>query len=255
MVTMDKFTIPPGGEQFKCQNFANPSGGLDKAIVKSESFMTPGSHHMFGFLNQGGAGGLVDCGGLDFADYVHSAQTPQQTNTYPASMGRLWQGGYGVRILAHYLNSQSAPLEATVTISFDVVDTNQVTAYVAGLFLNNAAVSVRPGSSTVSRTFRLTQDINLMSGVSHMHKQGVGFTARTSDGRVLYQGTDWDEPEPTVHNPALLIKSGTSITWECNYNNTTGQTLTFGESVRNEMCIFSGMFFPSPGGGNINSLI
>jgi hypothetical protein len=94
-----------------------------------------------------------------------------------------------------------------------------------------------------------------MSGVSHMHKQGVGFVARTSDGRVLYQGTDWDEPEPTVHNPALLIRSGTSITWECTYNNATGRTLTFGESVQNEMCIFSGMFYPSPGGGNINSLL
>ena len=219
--------------------------------------MTPGSHHMFGFLNSPGtSSGLQDCGGLEFSDYIHSAQTPQQANEYPANMGRLWQGGYGVRILAHYLNPGSSSIHATVSINFDVVDSKAVQTYVAGIFLNNATLSVRPGSATASHSYRLTQNINLMSGVSHMHKQGIGFVANTSDGRTLYQGTNWDEPEPTVFNPAMPINSGTTITWTCTYNNTTGRTLTFGESAStNEMCIFTGTFYPSPGGGNINSVL
>jgi hypothetical protein len=254
---MTGFSLAPGGETFKCQSFVNQSNGYDKAIIRSESFMTPGSHHMFAFLSSPAqAAPLADCSGLEFSDYVHSAQTPQQANVYPAGMGRLWQGGYGVRILAHYLNPGSTTLNAAVSINFDVVDTNQIQTYVAGLFLNNATVRVPPGSSTVSHSFRLPQDINLMSGVSHMHKQGVSFLATSSDGKTLYQGTDWNEPKPSVFDPALLIKSGTTITWACTYNNTTGSTLTFGESAAtNEMCIFSGMFYPSTNGGNINSVL
>jgi hypothetical protein len=254
---MDNFDLQPGQEAFKCQVFANPSNGYDKAIIRSESFMTSGSHHMFGFLQgQARPGGLQDCGGLEFSDYIHSAQTPQQTNQYPASMGRLWQGGYGVRILAHYLNAASSVVHTTVSISFDVVDPNQVSTYVAGLFLNNATLQVRPGTSTARHSFTLPQTINLMSGVSHMHKRGVNFVARASDGRILYQGTDWDEPQPAVHNPPMQLNSGTTITWECTYNHPGSQTLGFGESAEvNEMCIFSGMFYPSASGGNINSLI
>jgi hypothetical protein len=81
-----------------------------------------------------------------------------------------------------------------------------------------------------------------------MHKQGIHFVATTSTGQTLYDGTEWAEPTPKSFNPPLHLASGTRITWACTYNNTTGKTLTFGESAgTNEMCIFPGEFYNSTG--------
>ena len=45
-ITLAPFTIDPGGEVFMCQNFDNPFGGVDAAIQRTESNMSPGSHHL-----------------------------------------------------------------------------------------------------------------------------------------------------------------------------------------------------------------
>lgn len=251
----DFIDVPVGGETFQCQNFANTIG-KDVDFLYSESFMTPGSHHMFAFREPGLTNSpLQNCNGLEFTEFVHSAQTPQQVLSYPAGVGRYFPASDGVRILAHYLNTTSSALHAQVTVTFHYVDSSQVQAHAAEIFLNNATVRVRPGQSTVSHSYSLPYDIKLLGGVSHMHRTGVGFTSSTSDGRIIYQGTDWNEPKEATFDPPMDIGAGTTITWACSYNNTTGTTLTFGESAAtNEMCIFSGTFYPAPGGNGISSL-
>jgi hypothetical protein len=254
-IKTDFIDVPAGGETFKCQNFANPIG-RDVDILYSESTMTPGSHHMFAFREQGlGNGGLVDCGGLEFTEFIHSAQTPSQVLSYPPGVGRFFPGSDGIRILAHYLNTTSKPLHAQVELRLDYVDTDQVQAHAAEIFLNNLAIRVRPGQSTASHSYTVPYDIKLLGGVSHMHRTGVGFTSSTSDGRVIYEGTDWNEPKEATFDPPMEIAAGTGITWSCSYNNTSNTTLTFGESAAtNEMCIFSGTFYPAPGGTGLSSL-
>lgn len=251
----DFIDVAPGGETFQCQNYANPIG-KDVDILYSESHMTPGSHHMFAFREPGLSDGpLQGCGGLEFTEFVHSAQTPDQVLTYPAGVGRFFPASDGIRILAHYLNTGTSPLHAQVTVTFNYVDTNQVQYHAAQIFLNNATLRVPPGQSTVSHSYSLPQDIKLLGGVSHMHRHATGFTSSTSDGRVLYEGTDWNEPKEAVFDPPMEISAGTRITWACTYNNTSGSTLTFGESAAtNEMCIFSGTFYPAPGGNGLSSL-
>src|SRR5438046_2979369 len=50
-IVTEEFSIGPGEEAFRCQNFANPFG-KDVVILKSESAMAAGSHHMFVFQGQ-----------------------------------------------------------------------------------------------------------------------------------------------------------------------------------------------------------
>lgn len=46
--TMDSFEVPSGAESYECQDLLNPLG-KDVAIVKSESSISMGAHHMFAF--------------------------------------------------------------------------------------------------------------------------------------------------------------------------------------------------------------
>jgi hypothetical protein len=182
------------------------------------------------------------------------AQTPHQNIVYPAGVGRSLKGTDGLRILVHLLNPSAQTVTARVTITMRWVAPTAVQSLAVSLFLNNAVLVVPTGVSTQSRTFTVPSDIELMSAVSHMHSRATKFSATTNTGTVIYQGTNWNEPVPGQFNPNLSITQGTVITWACTYNNTTGTTLTFGESANtNEMCILAGVAYPAQAGVDLGT--
>jgi hypothetical protein len=246
-------SVPPGSEVFKCQDFTNPFG-KDIGIVQEVTTLTPGSHHMFAFVMPNAQltlmNALVDCpsGGVEFHEYLTTSATPLATTTYPPNTGRVFAAGNGVRLNVHLINTGTDTKDAFVVYKVTYVDPAGLTNKVASIFLNQVALRVPPGTSTQSKTYTLSQDINLMDDASHMHKHGVRFVATTDSGQMLYDGTDWQEPKLQTFDPPLHLASGTKITWACTYNNDTGQTLSFGESAAtNEMCIFPGEFYNATG--------
>ena len=122
------FSVPVR-QRYKCQNFVNPLNH-DVAILQSESFMSPHSHHMFVFHDPSYNSNttLGDCpnGGNEFNDFIHSAQTPQQSMTYPADVGRILHSGEGLRVLVHYFNPTSSPISGQVAVTFHYTDTNAI---------------------------------------------------------------------------------------------------------------------------------
>jgi len=270
-LSLDSFSVPPGGEYYKCQDFPNTFGG-NIAIIKSESKMTVGSHHLFVFrLSSGGfyggtpnlgagntKGPLVDCpsGGTEFHPFVHAAQTPDQVVTYPAGIGQAFNSDETVRVMVHLLNTTTNPITASTSVDLVYVGADQVQQLAASVFLNALSVRVPPGMSTQGFSYQLPMDANLLGASGHMHQRGVHFiaTAALPDGskKDLYQTDTWSEPVPAAFDPALPLTSGTTIKWACSYANSTGKTFRFGESAAtNEMCIFTGSYYPAPGGGGI----
>jgi hypothetical protein len=245
--------VNPGQEVYKCQDFPNPFG-KDIGVVEMTTDLTPGSHHMFAFVISPGeatlTGSLQDCpsGGVEFHDYLTTNGSPHTVSTYPAGIGRIFSGGASLRLNVHLINTEQDPKNAFVKFKVKYVDPSTLPNKAASIFLNNVALQVPKGTSTQSKTYKLTQDINLMSAASHMHKQGTRFVATTGTGVTLYDGTDWQEPKPKIFSPALNIKKDDTITWKCTYQNDTGKTLGFGESaLTNEMCIFPGEFYNASG--------
>ncbi len=245
-----QFPVAVGGQDvYKCQNFANPFGE-DIAILESDSAMSPGSHHMFVFHSTSyttDTNAVVDCSGTEFSDFLHSAQTPTQTITYPPGVGRFLSATEGLQIMVHYINLTEDTITGQVTVKFHYVPRNQVQYLAEEMFLNQALLTVPIGSSTQSATYTTPFASEMISGVSHMHARAVGFNASTNTGTTLYAcstGDCWNEPKPEAYSPPIPVPANTTITWSCMYDNNTGNTLTFGESAAtNEMCIFSGIFY------------
>jgi hypothetical protein len=258
-VSFQTVTIPlaPGAEEVKCQNFKNPIG-KDAAVLQSDSDMVF-SHHMFVFHDpsfNADTNTVADCSGIEFHDLFHMSQTPQQSVIYPQGVGRKLLATDGLRVLVHLLNTTSDAETAQVKITLHYADTSAVQKIAVSLFLNTAFLSVPVGMSTQTRTSGpLPADTNLLIAVSHMHSRAVNFTAKTSDGVMIYQGTEWNEPKPTFFQaPYPKLKANTTITWACTYNNNTGMTLTFGESANtNEMCILAGVVYPDQAGLDLGS--
>jgi hypothetical protein len=86
--------------------------------------------------------------------------------------------------------------------------------------------------------------IGLLGAASHMHSRGVHFVAQTSTGVALLDDTTWNEPPYHTYDPPVMLNPGDAISWTCTYDNNTGMTLVFGDSaIRNEMCIFAGLYY------------
>ncbi|MGO9834523.1 MAG: hypothetical protein ACLP1X_09930 [Polyangiaceae bacterium] len=249
-ITMGTFTVAPGGEVFYCQNFANPWG--KQVDIKTYALdMGVGSHHMFAFYASGATdGALAMCpsGGLTFGAFTFSAQSPTATVTYPDTVGATLPSGTGFQMMVHYLNTTSGTLTSSVTLTMWIAKPNVVTNHAGSLFLNQATMTVAASCTSgceSTSSYTLTQDVNILTADSHMHKYATNFVATTSTGVTLFTTTQWAEPPPKVYSPPLLIPSGTTITWTCTDVNTTGQELTFGESAEtNVMCISSNIFYP-----------
>jgi hypothetical protein len=248
------FTVDPGGEVYKCQDFTNPFGGKSVGVVATETDLTKGSHHMFAFVMPNEQlslfDGLSDCpgGGTEFHEYLTTAASPHMSTAYADGIGRYFDAANGLRMNVHLFNSTSEPVDAFIKLTVKTVDPGRLKYKAASIFLNYLGLKVPPGVSTQTGSYVLPTDIWLLGAASHMHRLGTHFEAKTDDGTMLYQTDEWAEPAPARFDPPLALTTGTRIDWSCEYANDTGTTITFGDSaVKNEMCIFPGEFYNEQG--------
>ena len=251
-LTTDTFQLLPGQEVYKCQNFDNPFQGQDTPVFKISTDMSKGSHHLFVFnLVEGTGRTLEDCSISDFHPIVHTAGSPHAETTYPDGMATKIYGSTGLRIQLHYVNTTSdvLPVGATAKLS-PSPDPQNVTKWVAQLYMNREILTVPPGmGQTVTTTCSIPATygaIGLVLGMTHMHMRGVREVATTNTGLMLADVNTWNEPPPIPYSPPIMMNPGDFITWTCTYNNSTSQTFTFGQSATdNEMCIYEARYFSS----------
>jgi hypothetical protein len=248
-LTLESFTVPPGGEVYKCQNFANPFGA-DVELAKFESHMTKGSHHLLLFYRPDATNGpLEDCSGLEFSATPYSTQLPDDELTFPDGVAALVPASNGFRLQSHYLNTTGAPITAHVEVTLHPAAPGSVVNHAGVLFVIEPKIFVPPNSSkVVTHDCSIPVDMSVMKASSHMHQHGTHFLA-TGAGDTLFETTTWDDPAPAKYDPPKQLHAGDPLHFECAFNNNGSTALTFGESAQtNEMCIFVAAFYPVPAG-------
>src|SRR5580658_7213981 len=243
----DEFDVPAGEEVYMCQNFANPFQGQQVDIIKHESHMPAGSHHILLFFKTGATDDSVQsCSGLEAYPFQYVAQAPNFEMTYPPGIGATIPTSIGFRMNMHYLNTSSETIHGQDRVTMYVAKSGIVTQHAGTIFYSQSEITIpATGQPYVSsQTCPITQEINLLSADSHMHTRATQFVA-TANGETLYQTTLWSDPQLQVYTPPLYLDAGTPITWSCTYVNDTGSPLVFGESAAtNVMCIYQGSFYP-----------
>lgn len=248
-LTMDTFTVDPGAEVYKCQDFANPFGGQYADIKQYHNVMNEGSHHFTLFNTpQASDGPLVDCpeGGLMAGTYTFGSQQRDVTYLLPPAVGVAIPGNMGFTMNAHYLNAGTTALQGNVVLTMSVADPGTVTQHAGSMQTVLLSIAVPPGGQpvTVGGSCSLTQDMNVMVVVSHMHHQASHFIA-TTGGMTLLETDQWNDPPAAGFWPPLQLKSGDDFTWSCIYTNDTLTTLTYGPSAQtNVMCNAVITFYP-----------
>jgi hypothetical protein len=248
-LTMSGFTVPPGGEAWKCQDFANPFGGQQVDVRTWNLAMNAGSHHLTLFNVAGATDGpIVDCpnGVANANSYSFGGQSEKLAFTYPDGVGEAIPAGIGFTMNSHYVNTTSKPIQASVVVTIFVAAPGVVTQHAGTFDALLYSISVPPTAQpvTVGSSCKLPQDMNLVAVAGHMHERASDFIT-TSGGTTLLETSEWSGSPPKLFSPPLPLKAGADLTWSCVYTNETGAPLAYGPSaLTNVMCNTVLSFYP-----------
>jgi len=165
----------------------------------------------------------------------------------------------------HHNNLTDHPVLREAWVNFWYVDPATVTQEAQEMFaVGGFLMSISPGQhTTLTYTCPVQQDGRILTAYGHRHAHNVRFDAWRTRGDQkdsIYEGFNWAEPmvleySSVTKNPApdlatrteggwsgiLDLKQGDVITWECEIENDSTNTLNFtNESEKGEMCILVG---------------
>ena len=263
-------TIAAGAEDERC-TFVTATEDL---WVHQEAVeYTPGSHHFIlwnttyaSIPTTDTSGNTVDTSGVfecpggppaawSVDRYVggsQSADAPNILGALPDNVAIHIPAGSILMMDLHVLNTTPAALPVTVRMNLDTIPKSQVTEEAGIYFFYNPFIAVPPASSSHARmSCPVTSDVTLTTAQTHMHKWGLGGTAKIEDGagalvEQIYTSSTWSDPPVTEWStPLMNLQAGQQIDYECNYQNDGATTIIQGLSaVTNEMCVFVGAYYP-----------
>lgn len=154
----------------------------------------------------------------------------------------------------HMLNATEKTIHGCYKQNLYGIPDEQVKTEAGHMFYYNAFITV-PARQRASAKMAcpVSSDVTLAAQVSHMHKRGMGYKATLLDGdplaggkaiETLYDGSEWDEPIARVNSPALELKAGQWIQWQCDYLNDEDVNVSQGQETTDEMCMFRGTYWP-----------
>ncbi len=265
-VTFDPITVPAGEEDTKCvvKKLSNPAA---MHVGQIHNQLGPGSHHLIVYRTNDTEEITEPFACQPFADLLDPAKGTPLMITQKADDVLLLPKGVAfavdqeqyVRLEMHYLNATSAAVEVTATSTFYEMDEASFENEADFLFFGNPDIDLAPNASaTLGPTF-LPLPANLVGSkffglTGHTHQYGTNVTVATSSTEegsqtMIYDVADWlwEEPETVYLEPALEIPEGGGFHLTCNWDNTSSNTVQFGESANAEMCFFWTYYYPSKG--------
>ncbi len=254
-IHLPPFSIPPNSEReiYFMKRSPNTS---DVYVTKFEVAMRGHSHHFILYRNSNSdiPEGVVRDFDPTMADFLGlsfqlGSQEASFSYAFPEGVGLLLPARSQLDLNSHYVNPGSTAEDGEVYLN--VHTQSQAPARLAQSFLySDPNFSLPPNQVTTHTGYVPTQpdDVDLLMLTSHMHKHGTLFRiykdGGVDNGKLLYENDRWDTPKVMTFNPPLRFNKGQRLRYEVTYNNTTPQTLKFGFTSEDEMCVVVGYYAP-----------
>lgn len=256
-LTFPDRTLRPGEEITLCREVR--LGNVDPMLIRRIRVSIPsGSHHVIVYRSRAAAEQPepTPCMGLSGilqgTAPMFIAQQRESGIDFPDGVGLEIAANQMIRLEEHFVNATAAPLTANARVTFELAPREGLTA-ADMMFWGTQNINVAPRAMGTAQYFRpALPGVNVFGLTSHTHQFGVRATievatALTGPGREVHRSTTWDEPPLTRFAPPLTFAEGEGLRLVCSYNNTTSQTLRFGESYFQEMCFLWAYYYPSQG--------
>jgi hypothetical protein len=240
LITAD-WELSPGSE--KTSDLHSITVDHDIYVGGIRPIAPTGTHHTLLALNGLNAGNVIYASGLG-------------TNAvmFPPGVGLKIAAGETVVLQLHLFNPSASVLGGLSGIEIVEVAAEDVTAE-ADLFLPGPLdLTIPPNQQhTQSGTCTVNQAASFFAVFPHMHQLGSHLkTTLTTGGtpQVLHDGDYEFEHQAFISFAPIAVSPGDTITTECTWDNTTSDTIGWGESSTTEMCFSILYRYPAQGGEN-----
>jgi hypothetical protein len=261
------WSLEAGQELTRCIVFRldNPQGAFIRGI---HAELGVHSHHMSIYRSADTAETLTpfDCRGFDTVLQgdrpLFIAQQERAALTFPDDDGGNPVGfpidaHQMVRLEMHYLDTTAAPVSSSGTFYLETVPLSASVVPADIAFWGTIGIHIPPHSAWKTevgfveappsyRTFALT---------THQHHLGTRMRVWHADDATdtasppLTDNRTWSDPRLVILDPPLRYtapdKKG--LAYQCEWNNTTANTVTYGEGFNDEMCFVWHYYFPGQG--------
>ena len=209
---------------------------------------TPTSNTVRDIRNPDGSMNLLNMIPMACHVFIGGSMNPTSDYSFPAGVGLRLPASMSIDMNVHYVNRTTAAIPGEAYANLYTIPASQVQKVARTLNWGNTSISLPPGqTTTLEKTFTVSQATTIFMLTSHMHALGTRFQIKIAggsrDGEVVYESTDWEHPamltlaQPIVLQPGQGLKS--LITWK----NTTSRLVTFGLQSTDEMGIIFGYYY------------
>ena len=253
------WSIPAGGHDiYKCVRITVPADMYITDIIAQAPL---GTHHTvlsFASGNAAGADGEQDCSvGTIGRNMMYASGVGTDPFSFPTNVGLKIPASTQIHLNLHLYNAGDDPMsgESAIWVKAQPTPTPMLAEMV---FAGKIAFSVGTGERVITGGCTAGTNFKLFALWPHMHKLATHskFEVSHPNGNnvpptvtTLWDAAyDFNDQKYYPQTPEFQMQQGDSIKVTCTYNNTTGHSVSFGDSSDNEMC-FTGMYrYPATNG-------
>ena len=245
--------LDPGVQTYKCRRIMVPT---DMWVSGFRALSPVGTHHeVLTISSTSSPLGDYDCsaGSLD-NQMLYAAGVNTDDLVFPPGMAVHLTAGTYINLNLHLFNTTDAPINEESGVLVETIPQAQVTHEIDMMFSGTFNISIPSDGQphTAAGGCSAPNDTHLFALWPHMHQIATHqkFTVTHSGVTTALVDSDYMFTEQRNYPISeTIVYAGDTVLTTCTYVNTTGATVTFGDSSTAEMC-FTGMY-KYPAGGNL----
>jgi hypothetical protein len=253
--------VAAGQEETVC--IVKPLGNTEDVLLTGfDMTLAPGSHHLIVYQTDAAevdtpypcspfTGVLVgDDVPLAIANELHV------DFSFPQGVGMAVPANTMIKIEAHYINASADAIQGHGAATLHTLPMSAAGAYqqTSFLIMGTLNIDIPPNASVSTGPIFQAADegLHMIEVSTHQHRLGTGIKAWASADQgdlshPIANDPDWSNPAWSALSPQIDFNGKNGLTYQCDWTNTTDQTVTFGESALDEMCLVLGYYYPAKG--------
>lgn len=262
--TWGPYDVPAGAEDTRCF-ITRLTNDRQIRVGEITNNLGDASHHFIVYRITEGEVSTEPYPCQPFADTLNPAngaplmvtQKAMETLTLPDGVAFTLEPNQLIRLELHFLNTTNAVQSVTATSTFKTMAEDDFEFEADFLFVGNPDIDLAPGQVATVGPSVLPLPADLagakvfgITGHTHQYGTDVKVEIGPPGSEVMIYDVpsfNWDEPDTVMLEPAMDVSTDTGFRFSCDFNNTSGQQVGFGEGVDDEMCFFWAYYYPSKG--------
>jgi hypothetical protein len=253
--------LSPGQETTVCITLAL---GNDQPVYipRITVNLAEGSHHLVVYRSMATSESLTPTPCTAFQGILSGQAVPLMITekrsdelTFPTGVALKIQAHQMIGLEAHYINTGAQPLQGQGAVHFETVPLTTANVTESDLaFWGTLNILLGAGTQSVGPLFASgLAGTHGFALTTHQHRLGTDFkvwfanSASDTNHAPVADTTDWANPPLYRLSPELDFNGQNGLAYQCTWDNTTGQTVTFGESALQEMCFLWMYYYPTHG--------